>query len=109
MEKLGIFVTTDKYFDHVVELAKSAKRANKEVEVFLTAQGVLNVKNPRFKELLDVANVSLCEVGYKRYVGEGLDKLEKEESPVEGLTYKDFATQGKNAEILTEVDRYVVF
>jgi len=109
VEKLGILVITDKYFDHVIELAKAAKKADKEVEVFLTAQGVLNIKNPRFKELLENANVALCEVGYKRYIGEGLDKLSKEESPVEGLDYKDFATQGRNAEILSEVDRYVVF
>ena len=35
VEKLGILVITDKYFDHVVELAKAAKKADKEVEVFL--------------------------------------------------------------------------
>jgi len=70
---------------------------------------VLNLKNPKFKELLEIAKVSLCEVGYKRYIGEGVDLLSQEKSPIEGLNYKDFATQGKNAEILSEVDRYVVF
>ncbi len=111
-EFLGIAVFTDKFFDHVVELAKAAKRAGKTVKVFISGEGVKTVKNPRFKELLEAAdpeNVFICEASYRRYVGENMEKLKKQESPVEGVPYKNWVTQAKNAEFLKDCDRYINF
>ncbi len=111
-EFLAVPVFTEKYFDHVVEIVKAAKKLGKEVKVFMSGDGVKNVKNPRFKEMLDAAgaeNVFICEASYRRYIGENMDKLRQMESPVEGIPYKNWVTQAKNAEFLTDADRYVVF
>ena len=111
-EFLAVAVFTDKHFEHVVELAKAAKKLGKNTKVFMSGEGVKNVKNPRLKELIDAAgaeNVFVCEASYRRYVGENMEKLKQMESPVEGVPYKNWVTQAKNAEFLKDADRYVVF
>ena len=72
-ETLGICVATKSRMDHVIGLARAARKAGKEVQVFFTGEGVLLTKDPRFRELLDVAKsgsakthgqVTCCEVSY---------------------------------------------
>jgi sulfur relay (sulfurtransferase) complex TusBCD TusD component (DsrE family) len=107
---LGICVATKSRMEHVVGLARAARKAGKEVEVFFTGEGVQLTKDPRFPELLDVARtgsskahgqVTVCEVSY---MGQGLTAGKA----TSGLRDKDFVTQGKNAEMVEECERYVV-
>lgn len=99
-EKLGIFVSTADNMTHVLGLAKAARAAGKEVDVFLTGDGVDLTQDPRISELIDAARVGVCEVSYiaKGYKGK----------EVVGLVDKDFVTQARNAEMVDECDRYLV-
>jgi sulfur relay (sulfurtransferase) complex TusBCD TusD component (DsrE family) len=108
-ETLGICVATKSRMEHVVGLARAARRAGKEVRVFFTGEGVHLTKDPAFPELLDVARsgssqahgqVTCCEVSY---MAAGLTGKE-----TSGLRDKDFVTQGENAEMVEECERYVV-
>ena len=106
---LGICVATKGRMEHVLGLARAARKAGKEVKVFFTGEGVHLTKDPRFFELLDVARagssrphgqVTVCEVSYMAC---GLTGKE-----TSGLRDKDFVTQGQNAEMVEECERYVV-
>ena len=99
-ERLGILVTSDRHFDHVVGVVEAAKRAGKDVTVFFTGEGVLLTRRPDFGRLPEIAKVDLCEVSYQ---ANGL------EGEVAGLNFKNFATQAKNAEMMEDSDRFVVF
>ncbi len=107
---LGICVATKSRMDHVIGLARAARKAGKEVEIFFTGEGVLLTKDPRFRELLDVAKagsskphgqVTCCEVSY---MAQGLAAGKA----TSGLVDKEFVTQGKNAEMVEDCERYVV-
>ncbi len=101
-ESLGICVASDKNMEHVVGLAKAAKAAGKEVKIFLTGEGVKLTKDPRFPQLLEmgVGHVGVCEVSY---IANGFQGQK-----IDGMRDKDFVTQGRNAEMVDECDRYVV-
>ncbi len=99
--KLGIFVATRNHLSHVIGLAKAARAAGKEVQIFFTGDGVLLSQEPRFGELIGTAKVGICEVSYNAHGFKGKE--------VPGLGYKDFVTQAFNAEMVEECDRYVVF
>lgn len=102
-DSLGILVSTDKYLDHVVNLAKAAHGKGKAVSVFFTGRGVLLTMQPQFKELVGKAKLSVCDVSFRA------NGLHGRESEVPGVGFKDFATQAKNAEMLAASDRYLVF
>ncbi len=111
-EFVAISIFTDRYFDHAVELTKALKKLGSDVKIFISGEGTKNVKHQRFKELLETAgseNVFICEASYRRYVGENMEKLREAQSPVEGVPYKNWVTQAKNAEFLKDADKYVVF
>ncbi len=55
---------------------------------------------PEFSKLVGKAKMSLCDVSFQALGLEG---------DVSGFGFKDFATQAKNAEIIKNSDRYVVF
>ncbi len=99
-EKLGICVATRGHLKHVIGLAKAAKAVGKEVEIFFTGDGVHLTKDPRFGELLGTGKVKVCEVSY---IANGYRGQE-----VPGLVDKDFVTQGRNAEMVEECDRYII-
>ncbi len=98
-EKLGIFVSSDEHLDHLIGLSRAAKKAGKEVTVFLTNRGVLLTQNPGFTEMEGLAHVSLCNVNFEAF------KLQK---PIPVVADKDFATQMRHAEMIAECDRYIV-
>jgi sulfur relay (sulfurtransferase) complex TusBCD TusD component (DsrE family) len=109
MPTLGICVSTRAAMDHVVGLARAARKAGKEVRIFFTGEGVQLTQDPRFGELLEIAKtgssrqhgqVGVCEVSY---MANGLHG-----KAVPGLRDKDFVTQGRNAEMVEECERYVV-
>jgi len=108
-ETLGICVATKSRMAHVLGLARAARKAGKEVEVFFTGEGVHLTQDPLFAQLLEVAKagssktrgqVTVCEVSYIANGFKG--RL------VPGLGDKDFVTQGKNAEMVEECARYLV-
>lgn len=101
-EKLGILVSSDKYLNHVVGLAKAAKAKGKEVKVFFTADSVFLTQDAEFQELLDAgAEVSICDKSYK-----GFDLHNTYKEKLEGVVH---GSQDNNAEMAAEVDKYVVF
>lgn len=99
-QKLGILVSSDRHFDYVVNLTTAAHQKGKEVHIFFTGKGVLLTQAPGFEALEGKAKMSLCDVSFRDL---GLS------GDVRGFGFKDFATQAKNATIIEECDRYVVF
>ena len=61
-DKLGICVATQNCFHHVLGLAGAAKTSVKQVEIFLTGEGVELTQHSQFSELLETADVAVCEV-----------------------------------------------
>ena len=102
-ETLGILVSSNKHLDHVVELVKAAHAKGKETQVFFTGSAVSLTLEPAFAELEGKAKLWVCDVSFRS------NGLHGREDDVPGVDYKGFATQGRNAEMLAEVDRYVVF
>lgn len=98
--RLGILVSSNKHLDCVIELTTAAQEKGKEVRIFFTGQGVLLTQQPEFAKLVGKAKLSVCDVSFR---ANGL------EGEVPGVGFKDFATQARNAEMIKECDRYLVF
>ncbi len=99
-KSLGVFVSSDKHLDKVINLCKAGKNKGVETTVFFTHTGTLLTQDPRFKELDGLAHLSLCNVGFESH---GL------KPPVPGIDEKDYATQARNGEMIEDCDRYVAF
>lgn len=102
-DTLGILVTTDKHLDSVVGLVNAAHEKGKEVEAFFTGAAVHLTLLPEFSELAGKARLWICDVSFRA------NGLHGREGDVPGVDFKSFATQGRNAEMLADSDRYVVF
>lgn len=102
-EKLGIFVPTNKYLDHVIGVTRAAKKAGKEVIIFFTHDGVLLTQDPKFKELADLQpdKMSLCNVRWEEFGFKGKE-------PPAGMGPKDLASQSRHVALIEECDRYMV-
>ena len=101
-DTLGILVSSDRHLDSVVELVNAAHAKGKETQVFFTGSAVHLTLQPGFAKLAGKAKIWICDVSFR---ANGYHGREEE---VPGVDYKSFATQGRNAEMLAEVDRYVV-
>lgn len=99
-EKLGLLVSSDKHLDYVINLTRAAYNKGKDVEIFFTGQGVLLTQSPDFIKLVGKAKMSLCDVSFRALGLKG---------DVPGFGFKDFATQAKNAALIKNSDRYLVF
>ncbi len=99
-EKLGIFVSSDKSLRHVIETAKAAERAGKEVIVFFTHKGIFLTQEPEFEELTGHAEYSVCNVGWEANGLKG--------KTVPGMDSKGFGTQARHGEIIEDCDKYLV-
>ena len=99
-DRLGILVSSNKHLDYVIALTKAAHQKGKQIQIFFTGQGVLLTQKPEFSELVGKAKLSVCDVSFR---ANGL------EGEVPGVGFKDFATQARNAEMIKECDRYLVF
>jgi len=99
-KSLGIFVSSDRHLDKIIKLCRAAKKNAVTVHIFLTHTGTLLTQEDRLKELAELADLSLCKVTFN---GHGL------KPPVPGLREKDFATQARHADLITDCDRYLVF
>ena len=102
-DKLGILVTSDQHLHHVIRLTEAAFEKQKDVRIFFTGTGVRAALKPEFSQLVGKARLWICDVSFRANGFHG------REAEVPGVGFKDFATQAKNAEMLHEVDRYVVF
>ena len=99
-ERLGILVGTDRHMEHVINLTRAAHAKGKRIEIFFTGAGVKLTQREDFKQLVGKAKLSVCDVSFRAL---GLS------GDVPGVGFKDFATQARNAEMMNECDRYVVF
>lgn len=102
-DTLGILVTADKNLDSVVNLVNAAYEKGKEVQAFFTGSAVHLTLHPDFARLAGKAKLWICDVSFRS------NGLHGREDDVPGVDFKSFATQGRNAEMLAESDRYVVF
>ena len=98
--RLGILVTSDRHWDHVLGVTEAAAKSGVKVTLFFTGEGVRLTGHRDFGRLPGIAQVDLCEVSYRACGLEG---------DVPGLSFKNFATQAKNAEMLEDSDRFLVF
>jgi hypothetical protein len=102
-DTLGILVTTDKHLGSVIELVNAAHEKGKEIQAFFTGAAVHLTLQPAFAKLAGKAKLWICDVSFRANGYHG------REDEVPGVDFKSFATQGRNAEMLAETDRYVVF
>ncbi len=99
-KKLGICAATSKNMTHVLGLAMGAHKNRIQTEIFLSGDGIYLTKDPRFPELLDYAEVGVCEVSY---LAAGFKKED-----LAGLADKNFVTQLRNADMVENCDKYLV-
>jgi hypothetical protein len=100
---LAILVSTDRHLDHVINLTAAAFDKGKQVRLFFTAKGVLLTLDPRFKQLVGKASLSICGASFRA------NGLQGREHEVPGVTLEDFATQARNAQMLADACRHLVF
>ena len=101
MAKLGILVKSEDHLAELIQLTQAARSQGHEVVIFFTHKGLLLTQDPRFSELTGEAEMSLCRVSYEANDLRG--------KPAPGLLQSGFATQARNAMMIEDCDRYVVF
>jgi len=97
--QLGILVTTDKYLEHIIGIARAAAKSQRRVSIFLMDDGVLLLKNPAFCALQEEKRIELTACLHSV---ESLMIKEREK----GVEY---AGQFLNAQIAHDCQRYLVF
>jgi sulfur relay (sulfurtransferase) complex TusBCD TusD component (DsrE family) len=106
-ERLGLFVPTDMNLDHLIGVAKAAKKAGKVITVFFTHDGVLLTQQAKYPDLAEIIDreqgdeISLCHVGWEEH---GL----KDKPVPAAMGDKDLATQSRHGAMLAKCDRYLV-
>jgi hypothetical protein len=101
-DTLGILVSSDRHLPYVVELVRAAHAKGTRTQVFFTGSGVHLTLEPDFAKLAGLAKIWICDVSFRANGYHG------REDEVPGVDFKSFATQGRNAEMLAESDRYIV-
>ena len=102
-ETLGIFVSTNKYLDHLIGVVKAAKKAGKETVIFFSHNGALMTQDPKYKELADLApeEMAVCNVRW--------EELGLKGQPIPaGMGEKGLATQSRHISLIGKCDRYLV-
>ncbi len=99
---LGVLVSSGKHLTHVVNLTRAAHQKGKKVHIFFTGAGVMLTLQPKFKELVGLADIAICDVSFRAF------GLHGREGEVPGVGFKSFATQAKNAEMVQTMERYIV-
>ena len=102
-DRLAILVSTDRHLDYVVQITAAAHEKGKKVSLFFTGRGVLLTLAPEFKALAGMAELAICDISFRSY---GLHGRENE---IPGLDRRDFVSQSRNAQMLCQADRYLVF
>ena len=99
-KSLGIYVSSEKYLDKVIEVCKAARKKDVQAHVFFTHTATRLSMDPRMKELEKVARIALCKVGFED------NKLNPSEALVDDKAY---SSQSRHAEMIYECDRYLAF
>jgi len=102
-ETLGILVPTNQHIDHVIGVARAAKKAGREVVIFFTHEGVFMTQDPKYQELADIApeEMTLCNVRW--------EELGLKGNPIPaGMGDKGLATQSRHVSLIGKCDRYMV-
>ena len=99
-KKLAIYVTSDEHMGKLLKLCKAAKNKDVEVSFFLTHIGTRLTQDSRLEELLGLAHVALCKVGF--------ESLELK-PPETGLAERAYASQSHHAEMILDCDQYISF
>ncbi|MBU0733872.1 MAG: DsrE family protein [Proteobacteria bacterium] len=102
-ETLGIFVPTNKHIDHVIGVTRAAKKADKDVVIFFTHEGVLMTQDPKYQEIADLGpdEMTLCNVRW--------EELGLKGKPIPaGMGDKGLATQSRHVALIGTCDRYMV-
>lgn len=96
---LGIVITRYEDLDHISGIVKVARAAGHRVRIFMTDEGVRFTADPKFTELLQIAEVgiSCCD-----HSCEMLRVAER----TEGITY---GSQYDHATVLHDSDRVLIF
>src|SRR5574337_469390 len=98
-EILGIMINRYENQEHISGLVKAARKAGKNVMLFLTDEGVRFTRDPKFLELLkaDGVEISCCDHSCERV---GLHEK------TEGISY---GSQYNNAGMLHDSTRVLIF
>lgn len=99
-KRLGIYVTSDRYMDKILEVCRAARKKGVETQVFFTHTGTRLCVDPRMEELRELASLALCKVGFE---GHALDPSQAKLEP------RAFASQAWHAEMIYDCDRYLTF
>jgi hypothetical protein len=102
-DTLGILVSSDKHMAYVVNLTRAAHEKGKDITIFFTGNGVKLTMTPAFRQLVGKAKLTVCDVSFRAHGFQG------REEEVPGVGFKDFATQARNAEMVAQSDRYLIF
>jgi hypothetical protein len=97
---LGIYVSSDRHLDKVIELCKAARLKGIESRVFFTHIGTRLCRDEQMELLNQHATVALCKVGFES------NQLDAATAKVDE---KAFSSQSWHAEMIYECDRYVSF
>jgi peroxiredoxin family protein len=101
MEKsIGIYVTSDRHLEKIIKVCRAAKTKGVETRVFFTHTGTRLCMDDRMKELLNVATVALCKVGFEA------NELDPENGYVDKKAY---LSQSWHAEMIYDCHRYLTF
>jgi peroxiredoxin family protein len=99
-KSIGIYVTSDQHLEKIIYICKAAKNKGVETKVFFTHTGTRLCMDDRMKELLNVATVALCKVGFEA----------NELNPDDGyIDKKDYSSQSWHAEMIYDCHRYLTF
>jgi hypothetical protein len=99
-KKLGIYVSSDGHIEKLIKLCRAAREKDVEVTLFLTHIGTRLTQDPRLEELVGLAKVALCKVGFEAL------KLKK---PRDILDEKAYSSQSFHAEMILDCDQYLSF
>ena len=106
-EPLGILVPTNKNIDHLIGIARAAKKAGKTLCIFFTHDGVLTTQDPKYKERASIVGddeinkISLCNASW--------EDLGLKGNPIpECMGEDDLATQSRHCSLIETCDQYLV-
>ena len=97
---LGIYVTSDRHLNQILNVCRAAKRKGIDAKVFFTHIGTRLCQDARLKELEQVATIALCKVGFED------NKLNPTKALVKDTAY---SSQSWHAEMIYDCDRYLTF
>jgi len=97
-KSLGVYVSSDRHLDQLIDLCRAAKRKDVEVRLFFTHMGTRLCTDPQMADLQELADVAVCNVGFEA------NALKRSDST---LDEKAYGSQTFHAEMIYDCDRYI--